>query len=212
MKIHLASALCSAFILSACGGGGGGSSADDSGPIDKYIGTWKGACDTRGDIYQSVDGRTTSVIDSVKFSKLTATTANVALTTTVYGNSDTACTGTPLGSIVKTGLSTNSETSGATGITSSYGQNVWTYDANVTLAGGQKVDQLTYSESKLSALSNATLTAGQIKINTANFPADTGKSIAYFVDANTVVFNGNDTAAGYPTVLRQDKYSTYTKQ
>jgi hypothetical protein len=212
MKIHLASALCSAFILSACGGGGDGSSADNSGPIDKYIGTWKGACDTRGDIYQSVDGRTTSVIDSVKFSKLTATTANVALTTTVYGNSDTACTGTPLGSIVMTGLSTNSESFGASGFTSSYGQNVWSYDANVTLAAGQKVDQVSYSESKLSANANANITAGQIKFNTAVFAARSDKVIAYFVNSNTIVLNSNTANEGYPTALDQNIYTTYTKQ
>jgi hypothetical protein len=209
MKLKFAITAMATALLSACGGGGSSSGAD---AIDKYIGTWKGTCDTRGDILQSVDNKTTNAVYSVNISKLSATTANVAVTTTVYGNSDTACTGTPLGSIVKTGLNTNSETSGASGITSNYGQNVWTYDANVTLAGGQKVDQFTYSESKLSANANANITAGQIKINTANFPAETGKSIAYFVDANTVVFNGNETAAGYPTVLRQDKYSTYTKQ
>ncbi len=212
MKLKFAITVIATSLLSACGGGGGDAGPSAADAADKYIGTWKGACLPDGDVLQSSDNKTTHTIYSVNISKLTANTANAALTTTVYGNSDTTCSGTPLGSIVKTGLSTNAESSGASGITSSYGQNLWTLDANVTLAGGQKVDQITYSQSKLSTLANGTLTAGQIKLNTAVFAAVTGKSIAYFVDAKTVVLNFNNIAAGYPTVLTQDKSNTYTKQ
>jgi hypothetical protein len=213
MKKQFTLLAITAFILSACGGGGSTDSnqtATDA--IDKYIGTWTGACDSIGEILQTADNQSTNVIHSMKFSKLSANTASTELKITVYANSDKTCEGTPIGSIVKTGLSSNSESSGASGITSNYGTNTVTYNTNVTLTTGQKVDQLTVDESKLSADSNANFTLGQIKFSSANFSAKTLKAIAYFVNSNTAVFNSNAATDGFPTVLDQNKYTTYSKQ
>jgi hypothetical protein len=195
MKLKFAITATATALLSACGGGGDSSGAD---AIDKYVGTWKGICDTRGDIYDTADDKTTSVIDSVKFSKLTATTANVETTTTVYASSDMTCTGTPIGIIVKTGLDTNTLALNASGISSSFGQNIWTYSNNVILAAGQKVDQINYTESKFSSADKATLTGGRVKLNTTYYGAESLKLIAYFVNANTVVLKSKESSLKNP--------------
>lgn len=214
MKNLIIPAICSAILLSACGGGGSSSdgATNTSNPIDKYVGTWKGVCDTRPDIFDTLDGKATSVIDSIKFTKLTATTANLQTVTSVFASNDLTCSANPIGTIVKTGETGNTLSLNASGITSSFGQNIWTYSDNVTLAAGQKVDQITYTESKLSATDNATLTGGRVKVDTTNYGALSVKAIAYFVDANTVVFNLNDAPQGFPTAVNQDKYATYVKQ
>ena len=210
-KLSFSAVLC-ALALSACGGGSGGAASSTLDPIDKYLGTWKGACDTVDFVLQSSDDKPTSLTYNLKFTKLSATTANIELTVSVYGNADTTCQGAPIGRIVQTGLSDNTELSNASGITSSYGPNTWTYEDNVTLSGGQQVDQMTLISSKLSNASSSTLTAGPIKVDLSYFPAETTKNIAHFIDANTVILNSSTVADGYPTELVQNKYLTYIKQ
>lgn len=194
-------------ILTGCGGGGGSSSNTVS-PIDKYVGSWKNSCYQSNDIFQASDNQQAHAVDTITLAKLSDTTANIAIRTTAYAASDSTCSGSSIGSVVKTGETTGSESSGASGVTSSYGQNLLTYNAEATLSDGKKVDQFTFAQSKLSNIS-AIITAGQIKLNTADFSATTVKSIIYSLSASKIVFNSN---SSYPTVLDEDGTTTFTKQ
>lgn len=206
MKIQWLYMVALTALLAACGGGGDSANGTDTTAqlIDKYVGTWKSACGP-SDIKQvtSTGDLDANTRISLTFTKLTPTTANVASTITVYGNTDTTCSGTAIGSIVKTGLSSDSESTGASGVTSSYGQNVWTVAANVTLADGKKVDQISFAESKLSALSNANITAGTIKFNSSVFAAQTTKLLGFFPDAKTLEITVSDDNS-FPTEFTAD--------
>jgi hypothetical protein len=210
MKIQWLYMVALTALLAACGGGGDSANGTDTTAqlIDKYVGTWKSACGP-SDIKQvtSTGDLDANTRTSLTFTKLTPTTANVALTITVYGNSDTTCSGTAIGSIVKTGLTTGSESSGASGVISSFGQNVWTVAANVALAAGKKVDQISYSESKLSMLvsgsGNASITAGAIKFNANDYAAQTTKLLGFFPDAKTLEITVSDDNS-FPTEFTAD--------
>ncbi|MFW5329985.1 hypothetical protein [Hydrogenophaga sp. ZJX-1] len=71
-------------LLSACGGGGADTPSD---PIDKYVGTWVGAC--------ASGGANKWVSYTWSFAKATTTTATGELKAYIYGNA--TCQGKPLG-------------------------------------------------------------------------------------------------------------------
>ena len=199
-------------LLSACGGGGS-SSSSDSDPADKYVGTWKGRCLPNEGVLQSADNKITNTVTTIKMSKVNANTVNTEQTHTVYANSDITCGGTAIGSVVKTGLNTNSFSAVANGITSNYGQNLITYDSSATLASGKKVEQVTYSESNLGPNANGTLSAGNIKVFAAYYSGTIFKAIVYLSDANTLILTPpNTTTAGYPTVVIEDLRYTFFRQ
>ncbi len=76
--------LACGVLLSACGGGGDDTPSD---PIDKYVGTWVGAC--------GASGASKWVRYTWTFAKATATTATAEVHAYVYGNA--TCQGKPLG-------------------------------------------------------------------------------------------------------------------
>ncbi|HEY9094545.1 MAG TPA: hypothetical protein VIN35_02285 [Hydrogenophaga sp.] len=76
--------LACGVLLSACGGGGDDTPSD---PIDKYVGTWVGAC--------ASGGANKWVSYTWSFAKATATTATGELKAYLYGNA--TCQGKPLG-------------------------------------------------------------------------------------------------------------------
>lgn len=76
--------LACGVLLSACGGGGDDTPSD---PVDKYVGTWVGACvDQGGNKWLRY---------TWSFAKVTASTATGALQAHQFGNA--ACEGKPLG-------------------------------------------------------------------------------------------------------------------
>ena len=217
MKQSIAIVAIAATMLSACGGGSSSngvniSSASD--PTDKYVGTWKGPCYSSTSVKQKADGKSTNVITTLKISKLTSSTANAEINLTVYSNGDTKCSGTAIGSIIKTGRNENSFSSDANGMVSSYGQNLFTYNASVTLASGKTVDQVIYSESKLSTISSTALTVGNLTVNTVSYGAALFKAILYFSDAKTLIFtpSAQFNTIAYPTEVLEYVGLTFVKQ
>ena len=198
------------LALVACGGGSSdtGGGAGSSAAIDKFIGTWKDSCSPEALVLQASDGAETNSTRTFVLTKLSDTSANMKSIITVYAHNDTSCSGTALATIVQTGENTGSESSNASGITSSYGQNLFTHDGETTLGSGQKVEKFTFKFSKLSAISGM-LTLGQIKLDSRDFAADTGKGIAYFKSATQFVWNGDD---NYPTELEDVADTNFIKQ
>jgi hypothetical protein len=217
MKQIIAIVAIASAMLSACGGGSssnGVNISSEADPTDKYVGTWKGPCYSSTAVTQKADGKSTNIITALKISKLTSSTANAEINLTVYSNGDTTCSGTAIGSIVKTGRNENSFSSDAKGMVSSYGQNLFTYNASVTLASGKTVDQVIFSESKLSAISSYALTVGNLIVNSVSYGAASYKAILYFRDAKTLIFtpSAQFNTIAYPTEVLEYEGLTFVKQ
>lgn len=205
------------LALTGCGGSGGSSSESNSeentspttGAIDKFIGTWERGCTTDDeDIRQSSDGLTTNTIMKFAFSKLTDTTANTQITITAYANSDKTCKGESIGSVVMTGMNTSAETYGKTGITTSLGQNVFTFVDTITLASGQKVDRITFKTARLASI-QGNVGAGAIKVNTNTLGNENLRGLALIQGTNSLVLDLDDS---YPSALTTDVFTTYIKK
>jgi hypothetical protein len=217
MKQTIAIVAIATAMLSACGGGSssnGVNVSSEADPTDKYVGTWKGSCYSTTAITQKADGKGTNILTALKISKLTSSTANAEINLTIYSNGDTTCSGKAIGSIIKTGRNENSFSADANGMVSSYGQNLFTYNASVTLASGKTVDQVIYSESKLSAISSYALSVGNLTVDSVSYGAASFKAILYFRDAKTLIFTPSPqfNTIAYPTEVLEYGALTFVKQ
>jgi len=217
MKQTIAIVAIGTAMLSACGGGSssnGVNVSSEADPTDKYVGTWKGSCYSTTAITQKADGKGTNILTALKISKLTSSTANAEINLTIYSNGDTNCSGKAIGSIIKTGRNENSFSADANGMVSSYGQNLFTYNASVTLASGKTVDQVIYSESKLSAISSYALSVGNLSVDSVSYGAVSFKAILYFRDAKTLIFTPSPqfNTIAYPTEVPEYGALTFVKQ
>lgn len=205
------------LALTGCGGSSVSSSEGNpqenttpaTGSIDKFIGTWERGCTTDDeDIRQSSDGATTNTRIKLLFTKLTATTANTQITITAYANSDKTCQGESIGSVVMTGLNTGAESYGKAGVTTSLGQNVFTFVDTVTLASGQKVDRITFQTARLASI-QGNVGAGAINVNTTTFGNESLKGLALIQGTNSLVLDLDDS---FPSALTTDVFTTYMKK
>ena len=202
--------------LTACGGGGGGGA--DSTPPDytsKYVGTWKSGCYTTGIVIDAATAGNANVIDTVTLTRVDGSNMTAAYVKTVFASTDTACAGTALGTIERTGISAGAYTLGASGIKSSNGPN------KITVDGTAKVDVNTVEQitidypALIPGSTSGTTTAGRISINNANFQATKEKNIVFQSGNKLTLGQANvittTSAAAYPTVLGTTNGYIYTK-
>ena len=208
--------LLSVAVLAACGGGGGASNDNSVSPNEataKYIGTWTTAgCFESGTINDATTQALANTKETFVFTRLSGTKLSVANITTVYASSDSACSGTPLGTIESTGATQSSYTSGSFGVKSSNGENSLTIDGTATVSN-LTVDQITSVASSLTNFaSKATVTAGsgnRFTFQAGDFGASTSKSIARVAGNELTV--GVGSGATYPTVLDVTNSIKYIK-
>jgi len=199
--------------LAACGGGGG-----DSTPADytsKYVGTWKSGCYTTGIVTDAATAGNANVTDTVTLTRVDGSNMTAAYVKTVFASTDTACAGTALGTIERTGISGGAYTLGASGIKSSNGPN------KITVDGTAKVDVNTVEQitidypALIPGLTSGTTTTGRISINNANFQATKEKNIVFQSGSKLTLGQANvittTSAAAYPTVLGTTNGYIYTK-
>jgi hypothetical protein len=217
MKPYLLSLTCAA-ILSACGGGGSNTDSSNSNnstdPIDRYIGTWTRKCDTwSADDISDLSGKSISVIESLKFEKVSSVKASYVYTIKVFANTDTQCTAQPIATIVKTGqnnASLNISSATAT-MTTGFGANELTYTGTQALSS-ETVDKLKISDAKLSNLTgNVTVGGVIVKTGSSTFQASTDDGLAKFKSATEVFFNTIENGV-IPTAMVEDPILVLTKQ
>lgn len=202
--------------LTACGGGGGNAvnaGGDSLSPdfTTKYVGTWKSGCYTTGIVKDASTNGNANVTDAVTLTRVDGANMTAAYVKTVYASTDTTCSEASIGAIERTGLSDGAFTSGVAGIKSSNGPNKIKIDGQAKL-DAITVDQITLDYPALtnSLPSNATTTAGRIKINLADYQAASEKNIVYQSGDKLTLGLANENT--YPTALGTTSSFIYTKQ
>lgn len=204
-------------MLSACGGGGSSTTTDSStsaDPIDRYIGTWKDKCDSWStDDITALNGDSVSVIQALTFTKVSANKANYTYTIKVYGHTDTQCTGEPIATLLKTGLSTsNLSISNTTAtLTSSFGANELTYLGAQKLQS-ETVDKLQINEAKLTDIkANMTVGGAIVKTGSSIFAQQNEEVLAKFKSSSQILLNAIENGV-IPNQMDDNEYSVLTKQ
>lgn len=198
------------LALIACGGGSGSvDQTSQASAIDKYVGVWKSNClGDQSDVREVSGNGPTNARQTLEFTKLNATKLNTKVTLSYFATDDKDCSKASIGSVTLTGDNTGSESFGASGITSSLGQNIFDYTGGVTLAAGQKVDRFIVTTASLST-TNSTVTAGKINVDTKEFVGVSSQSITYFKNTNQFVIASDNS---YPSVIDDASDLLYTKQ
>lgn len=209
------STLIAAF-LTACGGGGSSSQQMETDYVSKYVGTWKTACWTAS-IYQDTavtPSANAYLTRSLTFTKTSGSVLSLSATDTVYGSTDTTCSGAVQATVTRTGQNTNSSniSTPTKTMTSSLGVNTATYVGTGAL-GAVTGDRFDAVQAALYSVSNATLTIGTISLNAADFLAASGKVAYYLNTAGTTLTSGTGaTASTYPNALGTGLSQIFTKQ
>lgn len=210
---------CAAIFLSACGGGGGSGSSDSStsGGIDyasKYVGTWKSNCFITS-IYKDTSNSNAFAYVTRTFviSKSSNTKLSSLTTDTVYGSTDTTCTGSVFATITKTGQNTGAFTlsNSTKTITSSLGETSLTYAGAANIAGASGAENFDVVEASLYTSSNATLTVGNIQLSTADVVGGSAKN-AIYLNGTTLQLGQSTGNTSYPTALNSTPSAIFTKQ
>lgn len=218
MKSYIAS-LLAISILSACGGGGGGSSDSSSSSsgtdnVSKYVGTWKTACWTSS-IYKDTSNSNASAYLTRTFvlSKASNSKLSVSVIDTVYASTDTTCAGSVRATITRTGQNTGTFTLSNTNntITSSFGENSYTYAGVASITGVSGADNFDAVGAALSSTGNATLTVGNISLNSSDFTGGSAKT-ALYLSGSTLQLGQSTGNTNYPTALNTTASAIFTKQ
>ncbi|MBT0569585.1 hypothetical protein KIK84_04560 [Curvibacter sp. CHRR-16] len=211
MKNHIAT-IFAISVLAACGGGGDSSSSSGTDNVSKYVGTWKTACWTSS-IYKDTSNSNASAYLTRTFviSKASNSKLSVSVTDTVYASTDTGCTGSVEATITRTGQNTGTFTSNSTSITSSLGENSFTYAGVASITGASGADNFDVVSAALSSTSNATFTVGNISLNSSDFTGGSAKT-ALYLSGSTLQLGQSTGNTNYPTALNTTASAIFTKQ
>ncbi len=192
--------------------GGGDSATPAASNVAKYVGTWQSGCFTDARFIDAANGNGKAYVkNSFVAKENSGTVLGLSVTQTVYAATDSTCSGAVQATVTRTGLSDSSfSTSAATKtMTSGYGANTLTYLGALVLSG-KATDKFDFSISKLSSF-NSTTTLGTIQLNTADFPAGTGRETLYLEGTKLTMSHGSSPTAD-PTALSTDPRDIFTKQ
>lgn len=222
MKNHLSTIALAATMatLTACGGGGGdgggandqsnGSTTDNT---STYVGAWTTGCFSSSKIKDSTTSNNANARETITLKRVDNSNMSASQVFTVYASTDATCTGPTLGVIERTGLTGNSYSGGASGITASNGEIGYRYDSSVTIAG-KVMGQFTQKYPALTGTlpANTTVTAGtgnRFTIALSDFQAKTEKNLVYRLGDQITL--GQADANAYPTALGTTAAFIYSK-
>ncbi len=209
-------AVAALFLLSACGGGGdsasGGGASDGgggfTGPIAKYVGTWKSdGCLAIG---AKISGNAvrakeifTIVDDSTTAAEAAEASAHYELVTQFYSDVDAPCAGSPIFTLTKVGAIGGGASVGETSITSP-GINRWTVDKEgQAVSAAYTADQLTIVESPITLPRDKKREKSYGGLTLADFRGGTFKALAKIDGSKMTLEKSAAGAPDYPQAFSE---------